>query len=127
MASSNSKWTRWATGGSAAAADKSAVLTQPDNADGYTREGPGPLEAIRFRWTVRRGEDSQYYVQETIGECTRSYLDGPMTAQAAIKFVDERASDALLRFEMLRNDMLGRAADVAKQQRTDTARSFGLL
>ena len=121
---SNSKWTRWATGGSSAAAEKPAVT---DSADGYTREGPGPLDAIRFKWTVKRGEDSLYYVQETIGECTRSYLDGPMTAQAAIKFVDDHASEALVRFEMLRNDMLGRAADFAEQQRTDTARSFGLL
>ncbi|MCL2715053.1 MAG: hypothetical protein FWD68_10830 [Alphaproteobacteria bacterium] len=124
---SNSKWTRWATGGSSAATEKPAAEPPADNADGYTREGPGPLDAIRFKWTVKRGEDSQYYVQETIGECTRSFLDGPMTAQAAIKFVDDRASDALVRFEMLRNDMLGRAADFAKQQRSETAKSFGLL
>jgi len=35
-------------------------------ADGYRKVGPGPIEAIRFKWTVRRGDNDEYYVDETI-------------------------------------------------------------
>ncbi len=80
--------------------------------DGYSKSGPGPMEAIRFKWTVRRESDDQYFVDETIGESSRSISNGPMSADAAIRFVDDQASEARQRFEALRNEMAGRAAAV---------------
>ena len=78
--------------------------------DGYSKSGPGPMEAIRFKWTVRRESDERYFVDETVGENSRSITSGPMSADAAIRFVDDQASEARQRFEALRNEMAGRAA-----------------
>lgn len=79
-------------------------------ADGYWKVGPGPMEAIRFKWTVRRESDGRYFVDETIGDNSRSITSGPMSADAAVRFVDDQASEARQRFEALRNEMAGRAA-----------------
>jgi hypothetical protein len=79
-------------------------------ADGYSKVGPGPMAAIRFKWSVRRADDGKYYVDETIGESSAPHILGPMTAEAAIKLVDERESDAHRRFEQLKSEMMGRAA-----------------
>jgi hypothetical protein len=68
------------------------------------------MEAIRFKWTVRRESDERYFVDETIGDNSRSITSGPMSADAAIRFVDDQASEARQRFEALRNEMAGRAA-----------------
>ncbi|MFZ5188242.1 hypothetical protein ACOY6I_22905, partial [Enterobacter hormaechei] len=38
---------------------------QPIEADGYSKSGPGPTAALRFRWTVRQ-DGAQYYVDETV-------------------------------------------------------------
>ena len=95
---------------------KSAVDERPANsehpaeADGYWKVGPGPVEAIRFKWTVRRESDDRYFVDETIGDNSRSITSGPMSADAAVRFVDDQASEARQRFEALRNEMAGRAA-----------------
>ena len=95
---------------------KTAVDERPDNpaqqaeADGYWKVGPGPVEAIRFKWTVRRASDDRYFVDETIGDNSRSITSGPMSADAAVRFVDDQASEARQRFEALRNEMAGRAA-----------------
>jgi hypothetical protein len=78
--------------------------------DGYSKSGPGPMEAIRFKWTVRREAEDRYFVDETIGENSRSISNGPMSADAAVRFVDDQASEARQRFEALRNEMAGRAA-----------------
>ncbi|MGA2055361.1 MAG: hypothetical protein ABSG88_08620 [Bradyrhizobium sp.] len=78
--------------------------------DGYSKSGPGPMEAIRFKWTVRREGDDKYFVDETVGENSRSITSGPMSADAAVRFVDDQASEARQRFESLRNEMAGRAA-----------------
>ena len=78
--------------------------------DGYAKAGPGPMEAIRFKWTVRRAANDRYFVDETIGEGSRSITSGPMSADAAVRFVDDQASEARQRFEALRNEMAGRAA-----------------
>jgi hypothetical protein len=78
--------------------------------NGYSKSGPGPMEAIRFKWTVRREADDRYFVDETIGENSRSISSGPMSADAAVRFVDDQASEARQRFEALRNEMAGRAA-----------------
>ena len=78
--------------------------------DGYYRVGPGPIASIRFKWTARRGEDGEYYVDETIGESSVPVTSGPMSRDAAIKFVDDRESEARERFESLRSEMAGRNA-----------------
>jgi hypothetical protein len=79
-------------------------------AEGYSKFGPGPIETIRFKWTVRREDDRHYFVDETIGEDSRPVTNGPMSADAAIRFVDDQAAEARQRFEALRNEMAGRAA-----------------
>jgi hypothetical protein len=83
---------------------------QAEGADGYWKIGPGPMEAIRFKWTVRRENGDRYFVDETIGDDSRSITSGPMSADAAVRFVDDQASEARQRFEALRNEMAGRAA-----------------
>jgi hypothetical protein len=90
-----------------AADEKPASGTE---ADGYSKVGPGPMEAVRFKWTVRREGDDTYFVDETIGENSRPIISGPMSADAAVRFVDDQASEARQRFESLRNEMAGRAA-----------------
>ncbi len=79
-------------------------------AEGYSKMGPGPMEALRFKWTVRRESNDKYFVDETVGESSRTVSSGPMSADAAIRFVDDQASEARQRFEALRNEMAGRAA-----------------
>ena len=78
--------------------------------DGYSKTGPGPMESIRFRWTVRHAGNNQYFVDETVGDRSRSITTGPMSGDAAVMFVDDQASEARQRFEALRNEMAGRAA-----------------
>ncbi len=94
--------------------EKVAVEEQPApppaiEAAGYSKLGPGPMAAIRFKWTVRE-DDGAYYVDETIGENSTPLVTGPMTKDAAVKFVDDRESDARLRFEQLKSEMTGRSA-----------------
>jgi hypothetical protein len=79
-------------------------------ADGYQKMGPGPIEAIRFKWTVRHEAHDRYYVDETIGDNSQPITSGPMSKDAAISFVDERESEAQLRFERLKSEMIGRSA-----------------
>jgi hypothetical protein len=87
------------------------LAPERSSADGYQKIGPGPMVAIRFKWTVRRGDDG-YYVDETIGEDTAPVVSGPMSADAAVKFVDDRESEAQRRFDALKNEMAGRSASV---------------
>jgi hypothetical protein len=93
----------------AAAADK-PIAGEPIEAEGYSKTGPGPMAAIRFKWSVRRGDNGQYYVDETIGERSAPLVSGPLTKDAAIALVDERESEARRRFELLKSEMTGRAA-----------------
>ena len=86
------------------------IAPERNAADGYHRAGPGPMAAIRFKWAVRRADDGEYYVDETIGEHSVPVVSGPMTADAAVKFVDDRESEARHRFEALRSEMTGRGA-----------------
>jgi hypothetical protein len=90
--------------------ERPAHSEPPAQADGYWKVGPGPVEAVRFKWTVRRESDDRYFVDETIGDNSRSITSGPMSADAAVRFVDDQASEARQRFEALRNEMAGRAA-----------------
>lgn len=80
----------------------------PVEAHGYTKFGPGPMAAIRFKWTVRL-DNGDYYVDETIGENSAPIVSGPMSREAAIQMVDDRESEARRRFEQLRSEMAGRA------------------
>jgi hypothetical protein len=84
-------------------------MITPDG-EGYSKLGPGPIAALRFRWTARRTDNGEYFVDETIGENSTPIVAGPMTKEAAIKLVDERESEARQRFEQLRQEMTGRVA-----------------
>jgi hypothetical protein len=86
-------------------------------ADGYSKIGPGPMASIRFKWTVRRDDAGEFYVDETIGYNGAPIVSGPMSADAAIRFVDERESEARVRFELLRSEMTNRsaAANIARK------------
>jgi hypothetical protein len=85
------------------------VVPPPIEAHGYSKFGPGPMAAIRFRWTVRL-DNGNYYVDETIGENSTPIVTGPMLREAAIQMVDDRESDARRRFELLKSEMSGRGA-----------------
>jgi hypothetical protein len=93
-----------------AAIEEASLAPEQADPDSYVRIGPGPMAAIRFRWSVRRGDDGDYFVDETIGESAAPVTSGPMSREAAVKLVDERESEARRRFEDLRNEMAGRAA-----------------
>jgi hypothetical protein len=80
------------------------------DAEGYWKLGPGPIAAIRFKWTARRADNGEYFVDETIGESSVPVTTGPMTKEAAIALVDERELEARKRFDELRREMSGRAA-----------------
>jgi hypothetical protein len=92
------------------AVEDTSIAPERGAADGYSRVGPGPITAIRFRWTARRADDGGYYVDETIGEGFAPVVAGPMSADAAVKFVDDRESEARQRFQALRSEMTGRGA-----------------
>ena len=100
-----------APGQDATASDEAPVAPTAE-AHGYSKVGPGPMEAIRFKWTVRRADDGAYYVDETIGANSVPVTSGPMSAEAAVKWVDDRESDANLRFDRLRAEMAARTDEV---------------
>ena len=85
------------------------AASPPLEAHGYTKFGPGPMAAIRFKWTVRI-DNGDYYVDETIGENSTPIVSGPMSREAAIQRVDDREGEARRRFEQLRSEMAGLAA-----------------
>jgi hypothetical protein len=92
-----------------AAAEERPAASQPIEAHGYSKSGPGPIAALRFRWTVRE-DNGHYYVDETIGENSTPVVNGPLERDAAIRFVDDRESEAQHRFEGLKQEIAGRAA-----------------
>ena len=91
----------------------------PLEAHGYSKVGPGPMAAIRFKWTVRE-DRGDYYVDETIGEHSAPMVTGPMTKDAAIQLVDDREAEARRRFDQLKAEMAGRSA-VANLVRKDSS------
>ena len=91
----------------------------PIEAHGYSKFGPGPMAAIRFKWTVRL-DNGDYYVDETIGENSAPIVTGPMSREAAIRMVDDRESDARRRFEQLKSEMTGRGT-AANLVRTESS------
>ncbi|MBR0839843.1 hypothetical protein JQ607_06510 [Bradyrhizobium liaoningense] len=90
--------------------EEQPLVPEHTDADGYSKVGPGPMVAIRLKWTVHRGDDSQYYVHETIGEQSAPVVSGPMTSEAAVRFVDEHEDEAHRRFEELRSEIAGRSS-----------------
>jgi hypothetical protein len=90
-------------------AEKPAVEPSgPVEADGYSKTGPGPLQALRFKWTVRRDDRGDYFVDETIGENSVPISSGPMPKDAAIRLVDEHEIEARQRFEGIKREMAAR-------------------
>jgi hypothetical protein len=90
--------------------EEQPLVPEHTDADGYSKVGPGPMVAIRLKWTVHRGDDGQYYVHETIGEQSAPVVSGPMTSEAAVHFVDTREDEAQKRFELLRSEIAGRSS-----------------
>jgi antitoxin component HigA of HigAB toxin-antitoxin module len=82
------------------------------DADGYHKVGPGPMEAIRFKWTVRR-DSGEYFVDETIGDSSHPVVSGPMSADEAVQLVGDRDREARRRFDQIKNEMAGRAAAIS--------------
>jgi len=99
--------------------DEPLAPEQPDG-DSYFKVGPGPMESIRFKWSMRRGDNDDFFVDETIGKNSAPITSGPMSREAAIKMIDDREADARRRFEDLRNEMAGRNA-IANVLRSDEA------
>jgi hypothetical protein len=87
-----------------------APATATTHGEDYSKIGPGPIAAIRFKWTARRGTNGEFYVDETIGETSVPVVSGPMSKEAAIAMVDQREVEARERFDQLRHEMTGRAA-----------------
>jgi hypothetical protein len=77
----------------------------PPEANGYSKVSPGPIAAIRVRWTVRRADNGDYFVDEMVGEQSERMTSGPMAKDAAVKLVDDREAEARQRFEQLRDEM----------------------
>ncbi|OKO86466.1 hypothetical protein AC629_16410 [Bradyrhizobium sp. NAS80.1] len=90
--------------------EEQPLVPEHTDADGYSKVGPGPMVAIRLKWTVHRGDDGQYYVHETIGEQSAPVISGPMTSEAAVHFVDTHEDEAHRRFELLRSEIAGRSS-----------------
>jgi hypothetical protein len=92
------------------AAEEKPLAPELVEADGYQKVGPGPMAAIRFKWRVRRDENGDYYVDETIGENSVAIVNGPLTRDAAVRMVDDRESEARHRFDLIKSEMTGRSA-----------------
>lgn len=90
--------------------EEQPLVPEHTDADGYSKVGPGPMVAIRLKWTVHRSDDGQYYVHETIGEQSAPVVSGPMTSEAAVHFVDAQEHEAHRRFEELRSEIAGRSS-----------------
>lgn len=76
-----------------------------DDLERYTREGPGPLDALRFKWRMRR-DDRGYFVDETIGASVHPISSGPMSRADAIAFIEARDQETRRRFEALRHEIV---------------------
>jgi hypothetical protein len=97
------------------AMDEKPAIPASIAGDGYSKTGPGPMVAIRFKWTARRDDHGDFYVDETIGENSRPITSGPMSKEAAIQFVDDRAGEAQRRFDQLKSEMTAAPANVVRK------------
>ena len=68
------------------------------------------LDLVEQPLRLHRGDDGQYYVHETIGEQSVPVVNGPMTSEAAVLFVDTQEDEAQRRFELLRSEIAGRSS-----------------
>ncbi len=84
---------------------ETVAVAEPIDIDHYSKLGPGPLDAIRFRWTARRDDVGRYFVDETIGPNSRPLVLGPMPRHEVVEFIDERERDARRRFDALKREM----------------------
>jgi len=57
------------------------------------------------RWTVRRADNGDYFVDEMVGEQSERMTSGPMAKEAAVELVDDGEAEARQRFEQLRDEM----------------------
>jgi hypothetical protein len=73
--------------------------------EGYTRTGPGPIASIRTRWTARPVGSITFVVDEVMGENGTPVTSRPMSREAAIKLIDERAQAAHQRYAQLRSEL----------------------
>jgi hypothetical protein len=73
--------------------------------EGYTRTGPGPIASIRTRWTLRAVGSITFVVDEVMGETGTPVTSRPMSRDAAIKLIDERAEAAHQRHAQLRGEL----------------------
>jgi hypothetical protein len=96
--------------------------TDGDTDDTYIKQGPGPLDAIRLKWTIRPAGDGTYFIDETIGDGSRAVTSGPMPKQEAINFIDGRERDARRRFDALKNEMTGQGAFATNPARNDNGK-----
>jgi hypothetical protein len=98
-------------------AEEKLTPSTPVEVDGYAKTGPGPIAALRFKWKVRRADNGEYFVDETIGENSAAITNGPMTKEAAVELVDDREREARTRFEELRAEMTERVSAVMARRR----------
>jgi hypothetical protein len=70
--------------------EEQPLVPEHADADGYSKVGPGPMVAIRLKWTVHRGDDGQFYVHETIGEQSVPVVSGPMTGISSTRMRTRR-------------------------------------
>ena len=89
--------------------EEKPLVPEMVEADGYSKIGPGPIAAMRFKGTVRHHAADDYYVDETIGENSTPIATGPMSRDAAVRLVDDREYEAQRKFDQLRSEMSGRA------------------
>jgi hypothetical protein len=88
----------------AAPTSETAAAAAPADA-AYTRTGPGPIESIRMRWTARAVGSITFVVDETMGDNGTPITSRPMSREAAIKLIDERAQAAHERYALLRSEL----------------------
>lgn len=82
--------------------------------EGYTRTGPGPIASIRTRWTARPVGSITFVVDEVMGENGTPLTSRPMSREAAIELIDERAQTAHERYALLRNELTWPTEEVAE-------------
>ena len=86
-------------------AEPHPAQTDATASEGYTRTGPGPIASIRTRWTARPVGSITFVVDEVMGENGTPVTSRPMSREAAIKLIDERAQAAHERYALLRSDL----------------------
>jgi hypothetical protein len=92
------------------------VQTEATASEGYTRTGPGPIASIRTRWTARPVGSITFVVDEVMGENGTPVTSRPMSREAAIKLIDERAQAAHERYALLRSDLAWPTDDAAEPE-----------